>query len=544
VQEELRPIRTAAADAAAEVGKLAAAMGETKKAADAAQQALAQAQAAVATKQDAANAVNEAAAQTEAAAKKLPDEKPLAEAAAKFKERAVQLAAEVAAAAKAAADQDGPVKAAAEKLAAAQKGVEEATGKQNAANAQVEGLEVKNAGAISKIQADRAAAKLIERRLQTLNSLVAYRAARQTRDASHAAWAKLDADLTSAKGSLAKLAGELPAKRTAAEDTQKQHAEALKALSDAQQQFAAKNDLHQTVALAAAKAEAARQKLPNDAELAQAAQTVKTRADQLAAETAELQKALVARQQATDQVVAIVAAAKQGIEVATAEVAKLEQQIPILEPQQKSAAEKLGADQQNYSRAAEDLIGHETGQFATASLKPLTPEQLAASVIEAAGLREQLRGASEAEINAKTPLTDAIKNDPAQMAARNLQIDEATYAKLQANFARFVELFGTGAGQPQGFFASADQALFFGNDGQIRGWLSPSGGNLTDRLGKLAEPRAVADELYLSVLSRRPSEAEIAEVTNYLTARATERPAALQELAWGLITSLEFRFNH
>jgi hypothetical protein len=519
-------------------------MGETKKAADAAQQALAQAQAAVATKQDAANAINEAAAQTEAAAKKLPDEKPLADAAAKFKERAVQLAAEVAVAAKTAADQDGPAKAAAEKLAAAQKAVEEATSKQNAADTQVEGLEVKNTAAISKIQADRAAAKRIEQRLETVKAVVAYRAARQARDASQSALATLDADLNAARRTRAKLAADMPAMQTAFDTAQKQHAEAQQTLSETQQQFAAKNDLSQTVALAAAKAEAARQKLPNDAELAQAANIVKTRADQLATETGELQKTLTARQQATDQTAAAVTASKQGLEATTAEVAKLEQQIPTLEPQQKTAAEKLADDQQNYSRAAEDLIGHETRQFATASLKPLTPEQLGWSVMQATGLADQFRAASEAEINTKTPLTDAIKNDPAQMAARNQQIDDATFTKLQANAARFVELFGAGAGQPQSFFATADQALFFGNDGQIRGWLTPSGGNLTDRLGKLTDARAVAEELYLSVLSRRPTDTEIVEVTNYLTARAAERPAALQELAWSLITSLEFRFNH
>ncbi len=71
-----------------------------------------------------------------------------------------------------------------------------------------------------------------------------------------------------------------------------------------------------------------------------------------------------------------------------------------------------------------------------------------------------------------------------------------------------------------------------------------AGGNLSERLNKLTEPNALAEELYLSILTRRPSEAETAEATSYLAARANERPAAVQELAWGLITSLEFRFNH
>ena len=60
----------------------------------------------------------------------------------------------------------------------------------------------------------------------------------------------------------------------------------------------------------------------------------------------------------------------------------------------------------------------------------------------------------------------------------------------------------------------------------------------------LTEPKAVAEEMYLSVLTRRPTDAEIAETTQQLTARAAERPAALRDLIWALVTSAEFRFNH
>jgi hypothetical protein len=544
VQKELRVSRATAVDAGAEVGKMTTAMTELKKASDAAQQALAQAQAALAAKQDAAAAVTEAAAKTQAAAKKLPDEKPLAEAAAKFQERAVQLAADVAAAAKAAAEKADPAKAAAEKQAAAQNAMNEAAGKQNAANSQVEGQEAKAASVIAKIEADRAKAKQIERRLQTIKSLVAYRDASRACDASQSALAKLESDVNGAKQALAKLAAELPAQKTAFDEAQKLHAEAVKSVSETQQQLNLKNDLAQTVSLAAAKAELARQKLPDDKDLAQAAQVVKTRADELVGETTESQKQFVAREQAVGQSAESVTKSKQAIDAATAEITKLEQQLTALENGRKPIADKFSADQQNLARAREDLIRYETRQFASGSLKPLTPEQLAWSVMGATGLAEQLRAASEAEVNAKTPLTDAIKNDPAQMLARKQQIDDAAYAKLQANAARFVELFGTGAGAPQDFFATADQALFFANDGQIRGWLAPGGGNLTERLGKLADDRALADELYTSILSRRPTDMEVTETANYLARRASERPAAVQELVWGLITSLEFRFNH
>ena len=49
--------------------------------------------------------------------------------------------------------------------------------------------------------------------------------------------------------------------------------------------------------------------------------------------------------------------------------------------------------------------------------------------------------------------------------------------------------------------ASVHQALFVSNGPTIRGWL----GTLTNRLQAVNNPRAVADELYLAVLTRPPT---------------------------------------
>jgi hypothetical protein len=543
-QDSLRTARTAAVDAGAEVAKQTAAVAEAKKGADAASQALSQAQTALAAKQGVAAAVTEAATKTQAAAARLPDEKPLTEAAAKFKQRADQLAAEVAAASKAVADKTEPVKAATEKVAAAEKTVEAAVPKRKVAEAQVEALEATGRDAVAQLATNRAAMKQLERRLQTSKALLAYHAAQVARDSDQTALTKVDSELAGVKQSLGLLVAAGPAKKASVDEAERRHAEAVKALSDVQQQLAVKNDLAGTVAVAAEKAELARQKMTSDNQIAQAALLLKSRAAQLAAEAAETQKQVVERQAALNQAAMAITAQKQAVEAATADIGRFEQQIAALESQRTLLAEKLMADEQQYSRIVDELLQSETRQFATASLKPLTPEQLAWSVMRAVGLADQLRASSESELNSKTPLTDAIRNDPAQMTARARQIEEATYAKLQANAARFVELFGNGAGQPQTFFATADQALFLANDGQIRGWLAPGGGNLTERLSKLGDAKSLADELYLSILSRPPTEAEISETSTFLASRPNERPAAIQELAWALIASLEFRFNH
>jgi hypothetical protein len=111
--------------------------------------------------------------------------------------------------------------------------------------------------------------------------------------------------------------------------------------------------------------------------------------------------------------------------------------------------------------------------------------------------------------------------------------------------APFVNLFAASAGQPQDqFFATADQALFFDNGSFPGGWLNPGSGNLAERLVNTADPKQLAEELYLSVLTRRPTPDEATEVETYLAPRTADRPAAIKELTWALLTSSEFRFNH
>ncbi len=162
-------------------------------------------------------------------------------------------------------------------------------------------------------------------------------------------------------------------------------------------------------------------------------------------------------------------------------------------------------------------------RFAVARLKPLTAEQLAWSLMQATGLTDAERLALGKNLNEKT-----------------------LYAKLAPSVNQVVAIFGSKAGEPEGqaFQATLDQALFVSNGPLLRGWLTRRAGNLTDRLAKLEDSARVAEELYLSVLTRRPSDEEQKEIVDYLQGRAQDRPAAVQELVWALVASVEFRFNH
>jgi hypothetical protein len=161
--------------------------------------------------------------------------------------------------------------------------------------------------------------------------------------------------------------------------------------------------------------------------------------------------------------------------------------------------------------------------FAVGQLRPLSPEQLAWSMMQATGL-------IEAERQALGPKA----------------AETAIFNRLVKNVDAFVKVFGSSPGEPaeQSFEATLDQTLFLNNGDVIRSWLVARPGNLTDRLGKINDNATVAEELYLSILARMPTAEETKEVGDFLASRSADRPAALQDLAWALLTSVEFRFNH
>ncbi|MBL8799254.1 MAG: DUF1549 domain-containing protein [Planctomycetia bacterium] len=180
---------------------------------------------------------------------------------------------------------------------------------------------------------------------------------------------------------------------------------------------------------------------------------------------------------------------------------------------------------QTYQRSSElpdgmDEVRPET--FAVAGLKPLRPEQLAWALLQATGTTD----AKKLALGAK--LTEPV-----------------LYADLAQASAPVVGMFAGEAGTPenQSFSATLNQALFLSNGPLLRTWIAPRAGNLAERLGKLEKPEAIADELYLSVLTRRPTAEEITETADFLKSRA-DRPVALQDLIWALLASAEFRFNH
>lgn len=254
-------------------------------------------------------------------------------------------------------------------------------------------------------------------------------------------------------------------------------------------------------------------------------------ADTLTKSVEEIQAELTTVTAAYEQAAASAASAKKALAEMLARISKLE-----------SDSEQAQA---TVTESSDQVIKASSARFNVAVLEPLSPEQLGWSILQATGYVDRQHAAELAKLNKEKPLTEEEQKDNAKLAERNRQADEATYNSLSKSVERFVSLFAGQKGQPQdAFFSTVDQALFFANGNEIRSWLRPSGTNLTARLSKLDDANAVAEEVYLAVLTRLPTTEEAADVAEYLEQRKDERPAAIDEIAWALLTSAEFRFHH
>jgi hypothetical protein len=143
-------------------------------------------------------------------------------------------------------------------------------------------------------------------------------------------------------------------------------------------------------------------------------------------------------------------------------------------------------------------------QFAVALEKPLSAEQLFASVTRAIG---------------------SVPNDALKQ--------------------KFLKAFANPPMEPEGEFApSLRAALFLMNDADLLKLFDAQSDNLLTRLKGLASSEAVTKELYLGVLSRHPTAAEVSEVAEQLQGVGERREAVLKHLAWALLASVEFCLNH
>jgi hypothetical protein len=169
--------------------------------------------------------------------------------------------------------------------------------------------------------------------------------------------------------------------------------------------------------------------------------------------------------------------------------------------------------------------------FAVYNMKSVSAEQLTLSLLRATGNLEH------------------ILAQPADKKATAKYRPDKGKPIPSVNFDNVLKLFrSVYAGQPgqpeEGFNPSLAATLFVANEPLLLQWLTPRDDNLMARLTKLESADAVAEDLYLSILSRLPSDEQRNAVAAYLEENSKDRAAALSEMAWALLASSEFRLNH
>jgi hypothetical protein len=81
------------------------------------------------------------------------------------------------------------------------------------------------------------------------------------------------------------------------------------------------------------------------------------------------------------------------------------------------------------------------------------------------------------------------------------------------------------------------------NSGQIQNKLQ-NGPKLAAMLSAGGKPNEIAERLYLTILSRFPTDADVKAIEEYAKSGATRGREAWIDLAWALINSPEFLLRH
>ncbi|WP_397569403.1 DUF1549 domain-containing protein [Schlesneria sp. T3-172] len=541
-QEAFRTARTSLAASETAWRTAETAVTAAKKPVDDALIALTKSQANATAKQAAVNALNEAVAKSAEAAKLLPNDKEIAAASATFVAKQGQLAGELEAAQKAVTDQTAALEPLKAKLQEAYVPADAAYAAYLEARKPVDAAKAAFIVAWNQHKADATAAAYAQKRLEALQSHESLQQSLTTIAASSSVIDSKKAELVAAISAAEVQQQEVTNRTNAVNVAQKNLADATKALEDIKAQAAEKQAVVQAVAEALTKTETAVQKLPGDGDLALLAQKLKDRHVSISNELDQLTNSVSGQSSTRQELEATMAQATRNFDSAVQEMTARQQGVAEKTAGVEQAIAAVKDAQVSVTSGREKLVDLWTVAGAVRPLKQLSPEQLAWALLYATGVLEPHWPAADAEIEKTIPKASAAA-DPAIAKQRQARVEQQLNESMRGNVTPFVNLYGASAGQPQDdFFATPDQALFIANGGTVIAWATS--GTLAQKLAALTDPKAFTDELYLSVLTRNPTEVEVNETATYLASRPTERPQAIRELIWSLLTSAEFRFNH
>jgi len=191
---------------------------------------------------------------------------------------------------------------------------------------------------------------------------------------------------------------------------------------------------------------------------------------------------------------------------------------------------------QRQSSMADQQLAANSPLYLNATLKPLSPEQFAWSLLQAVGMVEKTRASVVGQLKKEDSSFDeaAIEN----VDAIEGKLNSALKAKVQA----IVQVFA-GSNAASRFDVSANHALYLLNGSEVAKWLAVGEGLLVDQLLAIEDNPSLADKAFVTIYSRRPTASEKRLVAEFVTSENSGREEAVRELVRTLLCSAEFRFN-
>ncbi len=535
----------AAMPVASEVDAARHQYAEAKQKLDKANAALATANANLQAKQQVLAALQQAVSSVQAAAQAIPGDAEIADAAGKLQAKSQQATTEVDALTKTAQDLTAALPAPTEAMNNAMPPLQASLAKLTPLSEAVKTAEQQMLVARRQAAKDAEAVAALRRRLQTATMIAQLPSTRQAITTAQQLVTTRESELASAQDALAQYAatmGQAEQKLSAATAAFDLATSGLLAANAEHQKRVAEAKSIADASAAAAKAKAA---IPDDPLLAEVATKLQQRALLAQTQTGQTQQQVDTATAAEKVSAEALAAAKAEHDAAIAQHSLRQQAIDAATVALTAATTEAMQKESEFDLSVTSLTESWARDFTVSALKPLTPEQMCWTVFRVTGVYQSYWNAEVAELDKTSPLSDQQKQDPAVVAARDVELEQRVYDKLKGNVGSFVAVYGAAAGQPQGdFFSTADQALFAANGGSINSWVVPSGDNVTNRIVGQTDPKLAAEELYLGVLTRLPTEEETGEVVSHLATRESDKPIAAQELVWALLNSAELRFNH
>ncbi len=535
----------AAMPVAAEVDAAKNHYAEAKKKLDEANAALAAANANLQTKQPVLAALQQAVTSVQAAAQAIPGDPEIAEAVAKLQAKSQLATTEVEALTKSVQDLTAAIPAPTEAFNNAMPPLQVALGKLIPLSDAVKAAEQRMLVARRVAANDAETVAALQRRQQTATRIAQLPVVQQEIATARQLVGTRQSDLAAAQNALTQFA-------TTLEQVSQKFSAATAAHDLATSTLLAANAEHdkrvaqaKSIADASDAALKAKEAIADDPLLVEVAAKLQQRALLAQTQTGQSQQQIDAAAAAQNVAADALAAAKIEQDTALAQQGSLQQTHDAATAALTAANTDVTQKESEFDLSVASLTESWARDFTVSSLKPLTPEQLCWTVFRVTGVYQNYWNSEVAELDKTNPLNDEQKQDPAILAARQVDLEQRVYDKLKANVGSFVAVYGAAAGQPQGdFFSTADQALFAANGGSINSWIVPAGDNVTSRIVGQSDPKLAAEELYLAVLTRLPTEEETADVVSHLASRESDKATAAQELVWALLNSAELRFNH